>query len=117
VRKIDLLITRSEVEHARVVQELLKTNPALDRGLLQVLEKVRRQLDVAPPAIRFEDTVGGGGLSVQETKFREKQGEQDGSVGSCQIRVGKHRRSVLNSTTIGNVAVHAIASQLYFALT
>jgi hypothetical protein len=58
VGEIDLPVARAEVEHARVVHEILKANPTLDRGLRQVFEEIRRQLDVALPAIQLENAVG-----------------------------------------------------------
>ena len=66
VRQINLMVVLAKIEHARVRVELHNTDPALDRGFVEVGEQVARQLHIRALTVELEDTVGrGSGLGVE----------------------------------------------------
>ena len=48
----------AEIEETPVTAETLPLHPALDRGLCQRIENIRRQFEVAAGAVEFEHSVG-----------------------------------------------------------
>jgi len=73
------------------MHELLPSHPTLDRGLGQILEDIRRQLDVALAAVEVKDAVGRrSGLGVEGGGLNEQcdEEEAEGSGSDVAKRLG-----------------------------
>ena len=70
--KGEIIILRPIAVEAREVKRA-KVHPRLDGRFVEVVENVRRQLDVTVLAVEFEDTVGGGGLGVEDRDMKSER--------------------------------------------
>ena len=65
------------IEHAfGAAAEIIPPHPRLDRGLVKVVENIRRQFDIAARAVEVEDVVGCGGLGAEKKELKEKADEE-----------------------------------------